>query len=79
MGSNTVTTQTQGGGNKKAGFGRPMAYTQATRVAFEGRGKGINNLALMKLTVNPNVKPSRPISSMGMSSPNTYFHIPGTG
>ena len=78
MGSNAITDQNQGGGAKKAGLGRPMAYTQATRVAFHSRGKGINNLATMKLTVNPNVHPSRPISSMGMSGPNTYFHIPGT-
>jgi hypothetical protein len=78
MGSNSQTVQNQGGGKKKAGLGRPMAYTSASHVAFKNRGKGINNLATMRLTVNPNVNPSRPISSMGMGAPNTYFHIPGT-
>jgi len=76
MGSNVMTVQNQGGGNKKAGLGRPMAYTMATRIAFHNRGKGINNLSVMRITKNPNVVQSRPIGST--MSPNTYYHIPNT-
>lgn len=76
MGSNVMTVQNQGGGNKKAGLGRPMAYTMANQIAFKNRGKGINNLSLLRITKNPGVVQSRPIGST--YSPNTYYVVPGT-
>jgi len=76
MGSNAITVQNQGGGNKKAGFPYIVGRTQWTNIAFNEQG-GMGNLKFMMKTVNPNVSISRPIGSTYV--PNTYFHIPGTG
>ena len=75
MGSNSITVQNQGGGEKKAGFPYIIGRTQHTEIAF-AQQPGINNLKfMMKNAFKAN--PSRPIGST--YSPNTYFHIPGTG
>ena len=75
MGSNTMTVQNQGGGFKKAGFPYMIGRTNHTTIAFSAQ-PGINNLTfLRKNAFNANI--SRPIGST--YSPNTYFHIPGTG
>jgi len=73
MGSNTLTTQNQGGGKKKAGFPYMIGRTQHTEIAFSEQ-PGINNLTFLKKTPY-NVNQSRPIGST--YSPNTYYQIPG--
>lgn len=75
MGSNAVTVQNQGGGDKKAGFPYIIGRTQWTNIAFEQQD-GIKNLKFLMKTVNPNTSITRPIGSNYV--PNTYFHIPGT-
>jgi len=76
MGSNAVTVQNQGGGDKKAGFPYIVGRTQWTQIAFNESGN-LGNLRFLMKTVNPNTSISRPIGSTYV--PNTYFHIPGTG
>jgi hypothetical protein len=75
MGSNAVTSQNQGGGDKKAGFPYIVGRTQWTNIAFEQQD-GIKNLTFLMKTVNPKTSISRPIGST--YTPNTYFTVPGT-
>jgi hypothetical protein len=75
MGSNAITDQNQGGGDKKAGFPYIIGRTQWSNIAFYESGN-LGNLRFMMKTVNPNVNISRPIGSTYV--PNTYFNIPGT-
>jgi len=60
MGSTARTDQNQGGGNKKAGLVPTMALTQASAIAYNVRHLP-KSMAVMKITVFPNVKPSRPV------------------
>lgn len=76
MGSNAVTAQAQGGGSKKAGFPYMVGRGYQIPMYFQKRN-GIQNLTFLKKDAFK-AMPSRPIGSMGMSSPNTYFNIPGT-
>jgi hypothetical protein len=81
MGSNVYTTQSQGGGNKKAGFpyqvGRDSWASIALNSCDTQREKmTCASLKCMQFTVNPKVSQSRGVGST--YSPNTYFHITGT-
>jgi len=75
MGSNAVTVQNQGGGDKKAGFPYIIGRTQWTQIAFNESGN-LGNLKFLMKTVNPNTSITRPIGST--YTPNTYFTVPGT-
>ena len=89
MGSNVYTTQSQGGGNKKAGF--PYIIGRDSWVSIylgscdpehgQGRDKGnlqmrCGGLKCLQFTANPKVSQSRSIGST--TNTNRYFHIPGT-
>jgi len=75
MGSNAVTSQNQGGGDKKAGFPYIIGRTQWTNIALDQQS-GMKNLKFMMKTVNPNTSITRPIGST--YTPNSYFTVPGT-
>jgi len=75
MGSNAVTVQNQGGGDKKAGFPYIIGRTQWTQIAFNESGN-LGNLKFLMKTVNPNTSITRPIGST--YTPNSYFTVPGT-
>lgn len=60
MGSTVQTVQNQGGGNKKAGLVPTMAMTEAKTIAYNVRHLP-KSAAVMKITLFPNVKQSRPI------------------
>lgn len=72
MGSNAITDQNQGGGDKKAGLPKMVGRDSWTSVNITDRP-----LSVLQFTVNPNVTISKPIGSS--YRPNTYFHIPGAG
>ena len=80
MGSNVYTTQSQGGGNKKAGFPYQVGRDSWASIHINGSAPVLNkaccSLKKMQFTVNPKVSQSRGIGST--YSPNTYYHIPGT-
>ena len=80
MGSNVYTTQSQGGGSKKAGFPYQVGRESWASIHINGSAPVLNNaccsLKKMQFTVNPKVSQSRGIGST--YSPNTYYHIPGT-
>jgi len=75
MGSNAVTSQNQGGGDKKAGFPYIIGRTQWTNIALDQQS-GMKNLKFMMKTVNPNTSITRTIGST--YTPNSYFTVPGT-
>lgn len=54
----SITNQNQGGGNKKAGFPYLVARDSWTSVAFH---RIPQKLSVLQMTMNPNVRPSRPI------------------
>jgi hypothetical protein len=58
----SIVNQNQGGGNKKAGL---VPTADIPVAAFNGyRNRGLpKSLYLMRITANPNVQQSRPISS----------------
>jgi hypothetical protein len=59
--SSTVN-QNQGGGNKKAGFAFQVGRSSWTSVAFASHG--VNTpLKNLQMTMNPNVKQSRPVGT----------------
>jgi len=78
MGSNVFTTQSQGGGDKKAGFPYQVGRSSWTSIAFGAVDPVTGHccklskmqLALTKASI------SRPIGSTYV--PNTYFTVPGT-
>lgn len=72
MGSNAITDQAQGGGNKKAGFPHTVGRDSWASVYIQNRP-----LSVLQFTVFPDVMESKPIGST--YRPNTYFHVPGTG
>lgn len=79
----SVVNQTQGGGNKKAGFGPQVGRGAYTSVVM-GITTGIQNkkccsLSSLQLTssINANVKQSRNIG--GTQGNAGYWSIPGTG
>jgi hypothetical protein len=74
MGSNVVTDQNQGGGNKKPGLPYIIGRSNWSTLAFNERGY-LGNLKFMMRSV-PMVNHSRPIGST--YTPNTYYVIPGT-
>lgn len=77
MGSNCATVQTQGGGDKKAGFPYQVGRGWHTSIAFQqnpGTGKCCN-LGQMQISLFPNATVPRNIGSRY----STYYHIPGTG
>lgn len=80
MGSNVFTTQSQGGGNKKAGFAHQVGRDSWSSIFISGGNPIYNSncasLKCLQFTANPKVSQSRPIGST--YSPNTYFHISGT-
>lgn len=80
MGSNVFTTQSQGGGNKKAGFAYQVGRDSWSSIFISGGNpvymSKCASLKCLQFTSNPHVSQSRPIGST--YSPNTYFHIPGT-
>jgi hypothetical protein len=76
----SLVNRNTGGGNKKAGFGPQVGRSAYTSVVM-GITTGVINyhccgLKSLQLTVNPNVKLSRPTGSVGNSG-NTYWSIPG--
>jgi hypothetical protein len=73
MGSSAMTTQSQGGGNKKAGFPYIIGRDSWFPIYNNYNNRPLKNL---QMNLRPNARPSRPIGST--YSPNTYFHIPGT-
>jgi hypothetical protein len=80
MGSNTYTTQNQGGGDKKAGFAYQVGRESWSSIFISG-GNPVNmskcaSLKCLQFTANPKVSISRPIGST--YHPNTYFHVAGT-
>jgi len=80
MGSSAITTQTQGGGNKKAGFPYQVGRDTWVSIYFNSTNPVAGHcckLPSYQMNLFPNARPSRPIGST--YSPNTYFHIPGTG
>jgi len=84
MGSNTYTTQAQGGGSAKAGFpyqiGRPYRTSIALNTCNPDLTKTIKccaSLNFLQFTKTPLASVSRPIGATQTS--NRYFHIPGTG
>jgi hypothetical protein len=78
-GSNAITDQKQGGGNKKAGLPYQVGRTQWSSVHLgadclvTGKCCDLKKLALTK---NKNVSISRPI---GRNVNMAYWHLPGTG
>jgi hypothetical protein len=83
LGSNTFTTQAQGGGSKKAGFPYQIGREYRTSIAFNTCDpqkftdtRTCCGLMGMQYTVNPRVNISKPIGSTYV--PNTYFHVAGT-
>lgn len=79
----SVVNQSQGGGNKKAGFG-PQVGREAYTSVVMGITTGIQNnkccslLSLqMTSSINANVKQSRTIG--GTQGNMRYWSIPGTG
>ena len=69
--ASSIVNQNQGGGNKKAGR-VPNGLTEATNIAYNINGLPRSN-AFMNITVNPNVRQSRPIGSRPMVwEPATY-------
>jgi hypothetical protein len=76
MNSNVNTTQSQGGGNKKAGFAYQVGRTSAVSIAFESSDL-INGrcatLKCMQFTTKPPASISRPIGSNRAS--NVYFNF----
>ena len=76
----SLVNQNTGGGNKKAGFGPQVgrsAYTSVVMGITTGVTKGnCCSLKKLQLTVNPNVKLSRPVGSVNVNSGNTYWSIP---
>ena len=78
----SLVNQNQGGGSKKAGLWPQVGRESYTNVVM-GMQTGIQlghcicSLKCMKLTANPNVKPSRNVGST-QNSNYRYFHIPGT-
>lgn len=78
MGSNVFTTQTQGGGSKKAGFPYQVGRSSWTSIAFNAVDPVSGNcckLSKMQMTLTK-ANISRPIGSTYV--PNTYFTVPGT-
>jgi hypothetical protein len=80
MGSNVFTTQSQGGGSKKAGFPYQVGRDSWSSIFINGGNpvtkSGCASLKCLQFTSNPNVSQSRPIGSTYY--PNTYFHVTGT-
>lgn len=76
LGSNTLTVQPQGGGNKKSGFPKIVGRDTWTSQAIKERGSF--TLSFWMNTKNPGTRFSRPLGSVGPSI-NTYYHIPNTG
>ena len=79
LGSSVYTTQSQGGGAKKAGFPYQIGRETWTSIAFKSTDPVSGHcckLTKMQINLFPNASISRPIGSV--YSPNTYFHIPGT-
>ena len=79
MGSNSITVINQGGGSKKAGLYPSIGNDSWTSIYYgnNGLGSSLNScrsLSCMQFTVNPDVKQSRPVSSVYV--PNTYFKLP---
>ena len=60
MGSTVQTVQNQGGGDKKAGLVPTMAMTESRWISYNVRHL-TKTAAVMKITLFPNVKQSRPI------------------
>ena len=61
----SLSNQNQGGGNKKAGLVPTATLTEETWIAYNINGLPKSN-AFMNITVNPNVRPSRPVGSRPM-------------
>jgi len=69
--STAVTNIKQGGGPKKAGLAPTAILPSSVNFAYTNRGYP-KSAAVMKFTVNPNVKQSRPV----FVRPDNY-RIPG--
>ena len=56
MGSNAITDQNQGGGDKKAGFPHTIGRDHWVSIYLNNTSQ---NLKVLQFTVNPNVRQSR--------------------
>jgi hypothetical protein len=63
--TSSITNQNQGGGPKKAGLVPTATMTEETFIAYNVNGLPRSN-AFMNITVNPNVRVSRPVGSRPM-------------
>ena len=78
----SLVNMNQGGGSKKAGLWPQVGRESYTSVVM-GITTGVRNnhcicsLKCMKLTANPNVRPSRNVGSV-QNGGNYYFRVPGT-
>jgi len=80
MGSNAITDQNQGGGNKKAGFPYMIGRGWQSTIAFQMTQPAAGHCTTLNTyttTLFPFVRQSRSVGST--NTYNTYWHIPGTG
>jgi hypothetical protein len=68
-----IMSQNQGGGDKKAGFPHTIGRDSWTSIYLHNTAQ---NLPVLRFTLNPKVRQSRPIFSRPQF--NTYWTIPGT-
>ena len=75
----SLVNQNTGGGNKKAGLVYQVGRGSYASVVMGTKTGVVNNnccsLKKLQLTVNPNVKLSRPVGSVLGNSGNTYWSI----
>lgn len=62
----SITNQNQGGGDKKAGLVPTETASVATAISYKVKGLP-KSLNVMTVTVNPNVRQSRPIGIRPMA------------